>query len=152
MPGPGAQHNKQRLLEQDEATTPRREEKKQPDSVTSPTVTQFAQNPYMNLRTKPSDEPNSQSFFSLMMTKQSSTAQRKETKSSMTLPSSGHQIMPNTSRQANTFQQFYESIAKPFFSGMGGSSGLIKPGTGPVRSMPQSQQQHSSNNNDLSRT
>ena len=90
----------------------------------------------MDLRTKPSDAPNS--FFSLMMTKQSSqTDKRPDSKSSVNLPSAKQQ--PNTTRQQNTFQQFYESITKPFFNAASGigSKGLIKPGAGPVRSIPQ---------------
>ena len=34
--------------------------------ATSPIVTQFAHNPYMDLKTKPSDAPNTNNFFSLL--------------------------------------------------------------------------------------
>ena len=74
-------------------------------------------NPYMELRTKPSDAPNNP-FFNLLTIPGRQATAMSESKDKMG-PAGGVSL---TSRQTNTFQQFYESITKPFFHAADDSS------------------------------
>ena len=87
----------------------------------------------MDLKTKPSDTPNSNNFFS-MLTQQSGQnssgnnhlrnddlSASSKNKANMISTTSQKQ-MPLTTRQTTSLQQIYESIAKPFFNAAAGAS------------------------------
>ena len=90
--------------------------KSKPSTVVeaSPTVTQFAQNPYMELKPKPSDTPNT--FFSMLTQhNKNSSSQSSNIKSMPSMKQA-----PLTQRQT-TFQTFYESITQPLFGAATGT-------------------------------
>lgn len=85
----------------------------------------------MDLKTKPSDTPNNNNFFSLLTqqgvqsNQNSSSGWNNEETSShkVNMISVTHQKqIPQTTRQTTSLQQFYESSTKPFLNAAVGAA------------------------------